>query len=375
MSKSSITAILVLAAITMPDAASQEFRSPEVHADGSVTLRLKSGSAKNVIASIGSTSLEMSKGEKDVWSGTTSPLAPGIHDYSFDVDGTRMIDPVNRNVKKWFTLASMIEVPGIPALLTEFQDVPHGVVQRLIYPSKSVGHSRPVIVYTPPEYTPTSDKTYPLVILMHGFGDDESAWTDVGRVHLVADNLLAAGRIKRCIIAMPYGHPVPPPFGERPQDYFVRNNDLYEQDITNDLLLFLESKFKVRTDVANRSIVGLSMGGGHAIDTGLKNIDKFSSIGAFSAAAPEAEKDGVPKEDLPAKYPAMFGPNPSANQLKHFFIPIGDRDFLLERNQKFVAILKEQGVQHEFKRTIGGHEWKLWREYAAEFLQMVVAPE
>ena len=117
------------------------------------------------------------------------------------------------------------------------------------------------------------------------------------------------------------------------------------------------------------------MGGGHAIDTGLKNIDKFSSIGAFSAAAPEAEKDGVSKEDLPAKYPAMFGPNPSANQLKHFFIPIGDRDFLLERNQKFVAILKEQGVQHEFKRTIGGNEWKLWREYAAEFLQMVVAPE
>jgi len=367
--------IAVVAAIIgmqsdMSEALAQQIQSPELHSDGSVTLRLQSDSAKSVTASFGNTTLTLAKGENGIWSGTTSSLRPGIHDYSFDVDGTRMIDPLNRNVKKWFSLASMVEVPGSPPRLTEFQEVPHGVVQRLIYPSKSVGHSRPVIVYTPPDYDATSDATYPLVILMHGFGDDETAWTEVGRAHLITDNLLSAGKIQPCIIAMPYGHPVPPPYGKRAEDYFVRNNELYEQDLVNDLLPFLETKFNVKTDAASRSIVGLSMGGGHAIDTGLKNIDKFSSIGAFSAATPQADK-----EDLPQKYPAMFGPNPTANQLKNFWIPIGDDDFLLERNEQFVALLKKQGVKHTYHTTTGGHSWDLWRVFLPQFLEMVAPAE
>ena len=362
-----LASITFFRAFTMSESLAQQFRSPEVHADRSVTLRLHSKTAKVVSVAISGSDLDLTRGDHDIWTVTTKPLSAGIYDYSFDVDGTRMIDPSNRNVKKWFTLASMVEIPGTPPLLTEFREVPHGVVQRLIYPSTSVGQSRPVIVYTPPDYSATTDKTYPLIILMHGFGDDEAGWTEVGRVHLIADNLLAAEEIEPCIFAMPYGHPIPPPYGARPDDYFVINNELYERDITQDLLPFLESKFSVRKDAAGRSLVGLSMGGGHAIDTGLKNIDSFSSIGAFSAAAPQADK-----EDLKTKYPAMFGQEPAANRLRNFWIPIGDKDFLLERNQKFVAILKEQGVQHEFSITGGDHEWKLWREYAAEFLRRVV---
>ena len=245
----------------MSNAIAQQFRSPEVHPDGSVTVRLNSKSASVVSVAIGNQKLELSKGDGGLWSGTTRPLPAGIHDYTFDVDGTRMIDPSNRSVKKWFTLSSMVEIPGTPPLLTEFQDVPHGVVQRLIYPSASVGHSRPVIVYTPPDYDAAADETYPLIILLHGFGDDETAWIDVGRAHLITDNLLATKKITRCIIAMPYGHPVPPPFGHRADNYFTENNELYERDIIQDLIPFLEAKFKVRRNAGNRSIVGLSMGG------------------------------------------------------------------------------------------------------------------
>ena len=360
-------ATLLCSACFFAETQGQQFRSPEVHPDGSVSFRLRSSAAENVTASTGNVTLALTKTGKNLWSGTTSPMKPGIHDYTFNVDGTRMIDPSNRNVKKWFTLASMVEVPGTPPPLTEFQDVPHGVVQRLIYPSESVGHSRPVVVYTPPDYDATSDETYPLVILLHGFGDDESAWTEVGRAHLITDNLLAAAKIQRCVIAMPYGHPVPPPYGKRPDDYFVNNNDLYERDIVADLLPFLESKFALRTDAASRSIVGLSMGGGHAIDTGLKNVDHFSAIGAFSAAAPRADK-----EDLPQKYPALFGTKPAANRLKHFWIPIGDDDFLLERNEEFVSLLKEQNVRHDFESFVGGHSWDLWRIFLPQFLEMVV---
>ena len=99
----------------------------------------------------------------------------------------------------------------------------------------------------------------------------------------------------------------------------------------------------------------------------MKNIDTFSNIGAFSAAAPDSER-----EDLAKKYSALFGTDPAANTLKSFWIPIGKDDFLLDRNQRFVAVLAENGVHHDFKTTRGGHSWDVWRVYLPEFLQMVV---
>ena len=155
---------------------------------------------------------------------------------------------------------------------------------------------------------------------------------------------------------------------ERPDNYFQRNNDLYEKDITKDLLPYLEERFHVRTDAAGRSIVGLSMGGGHALDTGLRNIDKFSSIGAFSAATPELETPALLQQ-----YPSLSGTDPVANTLRHLWIPIGDKDFLLERNDKFVEQLRTAGVKSDYVKTEGGHEWKLWRDYLPQFLEKVVA--
>lgn len=363
----SITLTIVATGCLMSDAIAQSLLSPEVHSDGRVTFRLRADKATEVEVALSGNKVPMTKSDKGVWEGTSEPLPAQIYDYTFKVDGTTMIDPSNRFVKKWLTLASMVEIPGTPPRLTEFTDVPHGVVQRLIYPSASVGHSRPVIVYTPPGYESTGDTKYPLVLLLHGYGDDETAWTDVGRAHLIADNLIAAGKIEPAIIVMPYGHPVSIEFGERPDSYFGRNNDLYEQDIAKDLLPFVDQKFHVRSDAAGRSIVGLSMGGGHALDTGLKNIDKFSSIGAFSAATPQ-----LTKEELMKLYPSLSGSKPAANSLKHLWIPIGDKDFLLERNNKFVEQLKTAGVKHEYLKTEGGHEWKLWRDYLPQFLEMVV---
>ena len=362
-----IASLLLTTGCLMSDAIAQSLLSPEVHHDGRVTLRLRAEKAAAVEVSLRGSKLPMTKNDKGVWEGTSEPLPPQIYDYTFKVDGTAMIDPSNRWVKKWLTLVSMVEVPGTPPRLTEFTDVLHGTVRRMIYPSVSVGHSRPVMIYTPPGYESSTDKMYPLVLLLHGYGDDETAWTDVGRAHLIADNLIAAGRIEPVVVVMPYGHPEPIQLSERPDNYFQRNNDLYEKDITKDLLPFIEQGFHVRTDSAGRSIVGLSMGGGHALDTGLKHIDKFSSIGAFSAATPQLDTSA-----LLQLYPSLSGSEPAANALKNLWIPIGDKDFLLERNDKFVEQLRIAGVKHDYVKTEGGHEWKLWRDYLPQFLEKVV---
>ena len=362
------SSIVLIAALTtsVPETIAQNIQSPEVHPDGRVTFRLRAPRAEAVSVSLNGNRLEMASGDNSLWIATSEVLDPGIHDYTFDVDGTRMIDPSNRRVKKWFTLASMVEVPGDPPRLTEFQDVPHGTVHRLYYHSESVGHQRPLLVYTPPGVESRARADYPLVVLMHGFGDDETAWTEVGCAHLIADNLLARGEILPVIIAMPYGHPIPVAAGTRPENYFERNNELYESDIVEDLLPFLKSRFPVTDDPQQRSIVGLSMGGGHALHVGLRHTDLFSSIGAFSAATPQGDQD-----KLLERYPSLQGPEPAANQLRHLFIPIGESDFLLSRNDTFVERLQKFGVQHTYQKTKGGHEWKVWRRYLPEFLRMV----
>ena len=348
----------------------QQYNSPEVQSDGSVIFRLRA-SADEVRVNVSGQNLAMKlvQPQGSLWEVQSTPLPAGIHDYSFNVDGVRMIDPQNRWVKKWLTLASMVEVPGNPPLLTEKRLVPHGTLSFHRYDSCAAGKDRPVVVYTPPAYD--SNQSYPVVYLLHGFGDDETAWTDVGRAHWITDNLIAEGKIRPAIIVMPYGHPVPVPTGQRPNSYWKDNNEMYEKDITESLMPFIAHHYNVSENPDDRAIVGLSMGGGHALDTGLKNSEIFHHIGAFSAATPEGKSD-----ELATAYPALRGPKPLVNdRLKTLWIPIGSKDFLLERNHQFRDALLEQGVDFKYTETDGGHEWPVWRLYLPEFLQMVLNKE
>lgn len=343
----------------------QNLVSPQVHSDGRVTFRLRAAKASVVEVSLQGKRLPLTKGENGIWELTTDPLSPQIYDYSFNVDGTMMIDPSNRLVKKWLAMASMFEIPGNPPLITELQNVPHGDLHRVIYHSTATTADRPLMVYTPPGYDPARKSPYPVLILMHGYGDDETAWSEVGRAHAIADNLIAQGKIEPVVIVMPYGHPQRLDIQEPPEDYFTANNRLYEQDIRECILPFIEQRFHVARTSDGRALAGLSMGGGHAIDTGLKNADKFSSIAAFSAAAPQLNDD-----ELKAEYPALVGESPAANQFKHFWIPIGTEDFLLERNDKFAAQLRSLSITHQYEKTAGGHDWRVWRDYLPRFLMM-----
>lgn len=340
--------------------------SPEVRDDGSIIFRVQLGeNAKEAVVNVGGQDRPLTKTNGYVWEATVEGLNPGIHEYSFRIDGTRMIDPSNRWVKKWRTLASLVEVPADPPALTERQSVPHGVVVQAVYPSKSVGSDRPVVLYLPPGYDPKAERTYPLLLLLHGSGDDETAWTEVGRANLIADNLIAAGKIEPTIIAMPFGHPVRVDDGSRRGDNRQRSDSLFRDDVMNDLLPFLEEHVRVSREPGDRALAGLSMGGGHALSIGLTNPETFSAVAAFSAAAPQAES-----EELLTLFPSLKGPEPAANSLKLLWIPIGESDFLLDRNRKFVAQLKEQGVKHVYRESQGGHEWGLWRAFLPEFLEL-----
>ncbi|TWU02301.1 esterase [Stieleria varia] len=345
----------------------QQVRSPNINDDGTATFRFVSNSAKSVQVNIERTDggkLDLVRSENGIWEVTTQVLPPGIYEYSFVVDGTRQVDPHNRWVKKWFSINSLFEVPGDPPLVTQLQAVAHGTVHHHLYHSSVTNSDRGLIVYTPPGYHDHPDKNYPVLYLLHGFGDDQTAWTEVGRANLTADNLIATGKITPMLIVMPYGHPVPVPSGNRPEDYWLHNNEAMEADVTQVVIPMIQQQYRVRTDAAGRGITGLSMGGGHSLRIGLKHSDLFGAVGAFSAAAPEGEeRDAVLAALAKSENPPML------------WIACGKDDFLIERNRSFDAELTKREMEHEFVETEGAHNWDVWRDdYLPKFLQLVFRP-
>ncbi|MHB8863081.1 MAG: alpha/beta hydrolase-fold protein [Pirellulaceae bacterium] len=337
--------------------------SPEVHADRTVTFRLQAPRAETVLVQglAGVEAQTLVKNGDGMWEITLGPLAPELYSYTFSVDGVVVADPQNRHVKKWLTVESLVDVPGDPPLLHQQQCVSHGVVHHHTYLSETTSTERSVYVYTPPEYRMDGSEQYPLLILLHGYGDDESAWLEVGRAHWIADNLIAQNRAVPMVIAMPYGHPLPLARRGTFDDYATRNEVVMEQDLLHDLFPLLAAHYRLKPDRLQRAIAGLSMGGGQSLTIGLKNLDRFAWIGGFSSVPPRGDVEGTFAELLQ---------NVAAinDQVKLLWIGCGKEDFLLERNEEFHTWLSEKEIDHTYQRTDGGHDWMVWRKYLAEFL-------
>ncbi|NLH40282.1 MAG: esterase [Planctomycetes bacterium] len=329
-------------------------QSPEVAADRHVTFRLRAAKATEVVVA-GQWSGEpaaMTKGEDDVWSVTVGPIEPGVWEYSFRVDGLQMIDPGNPAIKPMREpRTSILQIPGQPPLLYDFQDVPHGVVHSHTYFSKSLGRLRELAVYTPPSYNQKPDERFPTLYLQHGSGDNQATWVVHGKAHWILDNLIAQGKAKPMVVVMMDGHAA-----DRSTNGPGGNTGAFERDLLQDVMPFVEASYRVKPDAANRCIAGLSMGGGQSLTIGLNHLDLFAWVAGFSSSAPS--------EDAVA---GLLGDPAAANaKLKLLWIACGKDDFLLKRNEDFIALLKGKGIRHEWRLTEGTHCWPVWRGYLAE---------
>lgn len=340
------------------------YRSPEVVSADTVTLRYYAPAARRVTV-VGLRRTEptpMTKGTDGIWSVTVSDLTPDIYGYSFDVDGAVTLDPKNRAIKKWINSENSFDLPGITPPMWALQAVPHGTLQRHTVRSTAAGREYSFQVYTPPGYDPHAAAAYPVIFLFHGYGDDETAWAENGRANCIADNLIAAGKMKPAVIVMPHGHPIPFPL-DRVEEYFVHNLVAMEKVVTGELVPFVEKQYNVGRTAEDRAIVGLSMGGGHSLGIGLPHPELFQWIGAFSSAVPP----GDPAVNFPALLQAAKDHRRSPRLL---WIAIGKDDFLLARNEAFRGWLTENHVAFTYELSDGGHEWTNWRNYLEEFLQL-----
>src|SRR5215469_12182175 len=271
--------------------------TPEVHSDNSVTFRFRAANAQEVkLAREGAQPLAMQKDDSGIWTVNTTPLPPDYYGYSIIVDGQRLIDPYNALLKpNLLNTENMVHVPGPPSLPWEFNDVPHGEVHHHFYRSAVANDERDFYVYTPPGYNASEKKTYPVLYLLHGYSDDASGWTAVGRANVILDNLIAQAKAKPMIVVMPLGYGtmevIRAGWGGLSNHPEVRQENLtkFRQALLTEVMPKVESEYRIAKERDSRAIAGLSMGGSESLLTGLNNVDKFAWIGAFSAGGlPEA---------------------------------------------------------------------------------------
>lgn len=246
-----------------------------------------------------------------------------------------------------------------PAAITEKrEDIPQGKLEMIEYESKTVGTTRKMNVYTPPGYT--AEKKYPVLYLLHGIGGNETEWQRYATPDNLLDNLIADGKATPMIIVMPNGRAqkndraVGDVFAAAPA--FAT----FEQDLLDDVIPTIESRYHTHTDRENRALAGLSMGGGQSLNFGLTHLEKFAWIGGFSSA---------PNTNPPAE----LVPEPTATkaQLKLLYLSCGNKDGLINISQEMHAYLKEREVPHVWNVDENGHDPKHWRNNLYHFSQKI----
>lgn len=358
----------LLAALALAQQPSTPLVSPEVHPNRSVTFRFRDPNAKSVLVRLEGqpNAIIMEKDDQGVWSTTTPPLSPDYYGYSFAADGVALMDPSNWLLKPNFlNPQSMVHVAGPASLPWEVNDVPHGEVHHHFYHSVVAGDDRDYYVYTPPAYD-SKNGTYPVLYLLHGFSDDASGWTAVGRANVILDHLIAEGKAKPMIVVMPLGYGTMDMIRRgwgvwNNTELRDRNFAKFREALLTEVMPRVEREYRTSNDRLGRALAGLSMGGAESLLTGLNGLDKFAWIGAFSLG-------GIP-DDFASDFPGL---DANANQrLRVLWIACGTEDGLISLNRKLREWLKSRGVKLTEIETPGRHTWMVWRRNLAEFAPLL----
>jgi L-ascorbate metabolism protein UlaG (beta-lactamase superfamily) len=340
--------------------------SPQVLPDQRVTFRLKAPNARDVTMTgdfwfeQNHAAAKLVKDDQGVWSVTLGPFFPDVYSYAFTVDGTVMPDPASGVIKPGISATqSAFTVPGDQMAWLEATPVPHGEVRIVHFQSAAAGGVRRMHLYVPPGYD-SSQTRYPVMYLLHGGGDDDAGWTEVGRAHLILDNLIAQGKAKPMVVVMPSIWAMDPPVPAERRD---ANNALFVKLLFQDIIPYVEKNYRVLATPAGRAFGGLSYPN-ILPDAWLPNIDKFNYVGFTS--------NGLNAERLAAyekQYPGVLD-NPG--NVKRVSVYIGDGvNAMTFAGSKYLADdLKRRGYKTTLSMTNGIHGWPWFRRYFAEFAQI-----
>jgi enterochelin esterase-like enzyme len=336
---------------------------PMVNSQGYVRLRIVAPLAESVSVSLGGRGgTRLTKAADTTWVGTTAkPEDRGFHYYHLTIDGGVFNDPGTLNFYGSTRWESGVEVPAPAHDFYALKDVPHGRVQQILFPSKSTNTSRRAFVYTPPDYDKDQTKRYPVLYLQHGWGEDETAWSNQGHANLIMDNLIAEGKCKPFLIVMTYGMTNEIKFGG------LRNFDIkpFQTVLVDELIPYIDGNFRTLSDQLHRAMAGLSMGGMETKMITMANLDKFSWIGLLSG--------GTFSLDDVNKTPGF------KEKVKLVFVSFGSRELEGNRPRFFggdpkanAEALKQAGINSVFYVSPEtAHEFLTWRRSLRELAPLL----
>ncbi|MEJ5265257.1 MAG: alpha/beta hydrolase-fold protein [Bacteroidales bacterium] len=345
---------------------------PQVNSEGRVRVRILAPQAQKVQLDISAVKYDLVKDTGGYWIGESEPQDEGFHYYQLWIDGAAVPDPNSLyfyGASRW---GSGIEVPAKDQDFYALKNVPHGQVRQHLYFSKTNNSIRRCFVYTPPEYDKDLNKRYPVLYLQHGGGEDETGWSNQGKVNLIMDNLIAEGKAVPFIIVMdngtwtwPEGVPRPKP-GERPSGPWPPKGwaDGFMNTLLNDIIPMIDANYRTLADPKYRAMAGLSMGGMQTRYITLAHPEMFSYVGIFSGGS-------ITVEDL--------NNNPAFKEkIKLVFVGYGSREL---ENRRFnfggdpkenTEAIKKAGIDaHFYISPNTAHEWQSWRRSFYQFAQLI----
>lgn len=268
-------------------------------------------------------------------------------------------------------------------------DPPRGrVVEGQSVSSDLLGREIPYSVYLPPGYD-RSQRSYPVVYLLHGFTDDETAWVQFGEVQRAADRGIADRTIPPMVIVMP----------DADSTWYINDAagaEPYEDAMFREFIPAVEETYRIRSEAQFRGVAGLSMGGYGTLVWAMRHPDRFAAAAAFSAGIyTEEAMRTMPWERYRDPFATVFGggEDPETRITEHFrehsplhfartasvdslrsvrwYIDCGDDDFLYEGNSRLHMILRDRDVPHEYRVRDGAHNWTYWRGHIGKGLAFI----
>ncbi len=373
-----------------------EAKYPCVYPDNRAMFRIAAPDAQKVSVRIGH-GFDMTKGSDGIWSVTTTPLVVGFHYYSVQIDGATVADPSTMTFFGSGWQNSGIEIPETgEGDYYRAKDVPHGHVSEQWYYSKITGKWRRSFVYTPPDYGTNIKAKYPVLYLLHGWGEDETGWYTQGHVDFIMDNLIAARKAKPMIIVMDNLNAVKP--GESAALFAARglvpspgaapaarggagmpgaqpgrgagpggrggfNLSAFTDMMFTDLIPATERAYRVLPGRENRAMAGLSMGGMQTFTTALNNLDRFAYLGGFSGSCGGRGGTFDPKTTCGGAFADATAFN---KKVKVLFLGIGSVEG--PGTKTFSEALTQAGIHNVYFESPGtAHEWLTWRRCLNDF--------
>ena len=256
------------------------------------------------------------------------------------------------------------------------------VFDNLTMNSEILNMDRNYAIYLPPDYE-TSSRSYPVLYLLHGLGDDQTGWIQFGEVKKIADNAIINGEATPMVIVMPDANT-----GEVGYFNIPSKNWMYEDFFFNELMPHVESKYRIKSDKRFRAISGLSMGGGGTLTYALHRPDLFSAAAPLSSATGSTDVEESLKRIrrygfeftrdemqslLKANHPLELIKDIPLNKLNsvRWYIDCGDDDYLFEDNSLLHIAFSKRGINHEYRVRDGAHTWTYWRESLPTVLEFV----